>query len=150
MDSLADKIIANNDKNEKKAKDLAATYTFFNYDLPEKDEFGMPTANSIEYVIARIIYIDYNISGKDRLHLREDGRIWEGDHWLSENDRNLYKITQWAFKPFTSDQKHRIWVRLRECLPSLSYEKMVVKDNLVWDMKNNELYFSDEEPLTIN
>lgn len=150
MDNLADKLIAQRESQEEKKKDVTVTYKFFNYELPEKDEFGMPTANSIEYVIARIIYIDYNISGKDRLHLREDGRIWEGDHWVSENDRNLYKITQWAFKPFTPDQKHRIWVRLRECLPKLSYDKMVVKDNLVWDMKNNELYFSDEKPLTIN
>lgn len=150
MDNLADKLIAQRESQEEKKKDVTVTYKFFNYELPEKDEFGMPTANSIEYVIARIIYIDYNVSGKDRLHLREDGRIWEGDHWLSENDRNLYKITQWAFKPFTPDQKHRIWVRLRECLPKLSYDKMVVKDNLVWDMKNNELYFSDEKPLTIN
>lgn len=150
MDNLADKLIAQRESQEEKKKDVTVTYKFFNYELPEKDEFGMPTANSIEYVIARIIYIDYNVSGKDRLHLREDGRIWEGDHWVSENDRNLYKITQWAFKPFTSDQKHRIWVRLRECLPKLSYDKMVVRDNLVWDMKNNELYFSDEKPLTIN
>lgn len=149
VDSLADKIIERQ-KYEDDNKEEHLRFDFFNYELPEKDEYGMPTANSLEYVIARIIYIDYHISGKERLHLREDGRIWEGDHWIAENDKTLYRITKWKYKPFTSEQKARIWARLVECLPTLSYDKIVVKDNLIWDWKNNNLYFSDDKPLTIN
>lgn len=149
MSSLADKIIAKQEAEEKRNANNPG-FPFFNYDLPERDEFGMPTANSLEYVIARIIYIDYNVSGRERLHLREDNRIWEGDHWVAEDDKTLYNITRWPYKPFTSVQKARIWDRLKECLPTLSYDKMVVKDNLVWDAKNNELYLSDDKPLTIN
>lgn len=149
MESLADKIIERQ-KYEEDNKEKELRFDFFSYELPEKDEYGMPTANSLEYVIARIIYIDYNVSGKERLHLRGDGRIWEGDHWIAENDKTLYRITKWKYKPFTSEQKARIWARLTECLPTLSYDKLVVKDNLIWDWKNNDLYFSDDKPLTMN
>lgn len=148
-ESLADKIIERQ-QYEEDSKDKELRFDFFNYELPEKDEYGMPTANSLEYVIARIIYIDYNVSGKERLHLRGDGRIWEGDRWIAENDKTLYRITKWKYKPFTAEQKARIWARLVECLPTLSYDKLVVKDNLIWDWKNNDLYFSDDKPLTMN
>lgn len=149
-DNLADKIIAKQAAESDKIPNQQSKIRFFNYDLPEKDDLGIPTANCVDYVVARILYIDYNISGRERLHLREDNRIWEGDHWLAENQKNLYKITMWPYKTFTSNECHRIWARLRECLPTLSYDKMVIKDNLVWDAKNNDVYFSDEPPLTIN
>ena len=148
MDNLAEQVIANQEREAVKAK--ALEIDFFSYDLPERDELGMPTANSIEYVIARILYIDHNLSGKEKLHLREDGRIWEGDHWIAENSKNLYRITKWPFKSFTDSQSPRIWARLREVLPTLAYNKLVVKDNLIWDWENSDLYFSDEEPTTIN
>lgn len=148
IESLADRVIAQQE-SERKDKERVLP-PFFDYDLPERDELGMPTANGLDYVIARILYIDHNISGRERLHLREDGRIWEGDHWVAEDDKVLYRITKWGFKPFTQTQKIQIWTRLRECLPTLSYDKMVVKDNLVWDAKNSELYFTGDEPLTIN
>ena len=148
--SLADKIIAKQETEDSNKSNNQNKIDFFNYDLPKKDEFGIPTANCLDYVIVRILYIDYNVSGREHLHLREDGRIWEGDHWLSENEKNLYKITRWPYKNFTSSQCHRIWARLREFLPTLSYDKMVIKDNLIWDSKNNDVYFSDEPVLTVN
>lgn len=149
--SLADRVIARQEEDYRiSQEEKQLKFNFFSYELPERDNLGMPTANSIDYVVARILYIDNNISGREKLHLRDDGRIWEGDHWVSEDDRNLYRLTKWEFKPFTVDQKYRIWERLRECLPVLSYDKLVVKDNLVWDWKNNDLYFSEEDPITIN
>lgn len=147
-ESLADKVIARQEAETHNSSQIVDL--FFSYDLPERDEYGMPTANCLDYVIARILYIDCNITGRERLHLREDDRIWEGDHWIAEDDKTLYRITQWGFKPFTQVQKIKIWARLRECLPTLSYDKFVVKDNLVWDAKNSELYFAEDEPLTIN
>lgn len=146
--SLADQLVEKQVNGDK--PNAEPEFKFFNYELPSKDEFGMPTANSIDYVIARIFFIDYNVTGKERLHLREDGKIWEGDHWLSEDDRNLYRLTQWSYKAFSPDQKHRIWLRLRECLPTLSDKKVVIRDNLIWDMEKGELYYSDDTPLTIN
>lgn len=147
-ESLADKLLARQEAESNYLE--SSSEGFFKCDLPELDELGLPTANCLDYVIARILYIDYNITGRERLHLRGDGRIWEGDHWVAENDRTLYRITQWNFKPFNQVQKAKIWTRLRECLPTLSYDKMVLKDNLVWDAKNSELYFADDKPLTMN
>lgn len=147
-ESLADKVIAQQKTEENRKKQILPP--FFDYELPERDELGMPTANCLDYVVARILYIDYNLSGRERLHFREDGRIWEGDHWISEDDKTLYRITRWGFEPFTQVQKIKIWNRLKECLPTLSYDKFVVKDNLVWDAKNNDLYFAKDKPLTIN
>ena len=148
IDSLADRVIAQQEAESKRSSQVIDP--FFDYELPERDELGMPTANCLDYVIARILYIDNNITGREKLHLREDDRIWEGDHWVAEDDKTLYRITQWSFKPFTPVQKIKIWARLRECLPALSYDKFVVKDNLVWDAKNSELYFTEDDPLTIN
>ena len=145
--SLADEIIKNNNSpnGTKKAPE------FFNYDLPKRDELGMPTANCLDYLIARIFYIDYHLSGREHLHLRDyDDNIWEGDHWLAENGKNLYRLLKWQGKALSKDQQEMVWGRLRECLPTLSDKKVVVKDNLVWDKEKNELYFEDEKPLTIN
>lgn len=145
--SLADDIIrSNNTHDTSKGKP-----TFFTYDLPARDDLGMPTANCLDYLIARIFYVDYQLSGREHLHLRrEDDRIWEGDHWVAENNRNLYRLLKWQGKALTNDQQAMVWARLRECLPTLSDTKMVVKDNLVFDKEKGELYFEDEPPLTIN
>lgn len=143
---LAEQIINNGKKSTQLEKPK-----FFNYDLPKKDELGMPTANCLDYLIARILYVDYNLSGREHLHLRKcDDYIWEGNHWLAENDKNLYRLLKWQGKRLDPDQKAMVWARLRECLPTLSEDKMVVRDNLVWDKKSGELYFSDEDVLTIN
>lgn len=145
--SLADRIIEQSfDKEVKQTKPK-----FFNYELPEKDELGMPTANCLDYLIARILYVDYNLSGREHLHLRDcDDYIWEGNHWVAENDKNLYRLLKWQGKRLDPDQKAMVWARLRECIPTLSEDKMVAKDNLIWDKKNCELYFSDDDILTIN
>jgi len=146
--SLADMII---DGNSQKTVEKAKAPEFFNYDLPKNDDLGIPTANCLDYLIARILYIDYNLSGREHLHLREsDDYIWEGNHWIAENNKNLYRILMWKGKALSKDQQAMIWARLRECLPTLSEKKMVVRDNLVWDKEKRELYFSDEKPLTIN
>ena len=146
--SLADDIIK---KNSSSGARTASKPQFFNYELPHRDELGMPTANSLEYLIARIFYVDYQLSGNEHLHLRTyDDNIWEGDHWIAENSKNLYRLLKWQGKALSKDQQDMVWARLRECLPTLSDKKMVVKDNLVWDKEKCELYFEDEKPLTIN
>lgn len=148
--NLADKIIKHNGLNGDNEHGKIEPPKFFSYDLPEKDDLGMPTANCLDYLIARILYVDYKLSGREHLHLRDDGYIWEGNHWVAENNKNLYRLLMWKGKALTQDQQAMVWARLRECLPTLSNKKMVVRDNLVWDMEKNELYFSDENPITIN
>lgn len=143
--SLADKIIERNERGCVKKP------AFFNYDLPARDELGMPTANCLEYLIARILYVDNCLSGPERLHLRDyDNHIWEGDHWVAENSKNIYRLLKWQGKALTQDQQAMVWARLRDYLPTLSDKKIVVKDNLVWDKEKNELYFEKYIPHTIN
>ena len=144
--SLADDIIKNQNGGGRTEKPK-----FFNYNLPKRDDLGMPTANCLDYVIARILYVNYNLSSREHLHLRDyDDNIWEGDHWIAENGKNLYRLLKWQGKALSKDQQDMVWARLRECLPTLSDKKIVVKDNLVWDKEKCELYFEDEKPLTIN
>lgn len=143
--SIADEIIEANDSGRKHIPE------FFNYALPERDDLGMPTANCLDYLIARIIYIDYNLTGPEHLHLREyDDMIWEGDHWVAENGANLYRLLKWKGKALSPDQQAMVWSRLREVLPTLSDKKIVIKDNLVYDKETGEMYYEDEPPLTIN
>lgn len=144
---LAEQLI---DKQLESEKPQVVKTKFFNYELPERDELGIPTANSIEYLIARIVYVDYHFGNIEHLHLREDGRIWEGDHWVSEDNKNMYRLLRWQGKPLSKDQIDMVWNRLRECIPTLSDDKIVVKDNLIYDKESGELYFSDETVLTIN
>jgi len=150
MSNLADQILEN--KGLVESGIVGGEHTkFFKNDPPKRDDLGMPTANSLDYMIARILYIDYNLSGREHLHLRDDDeRIWEGNHWISEKRESLYRILKWKGAPLNQEQQAMIWARLRECLPTLSEDKMVIKDNLVWDKKKGELYFEDEKPLTIN
>lgn len=143
--NIADKIIEANTSGQKHIP------KFFRYQLPERDDLGIPTANCLDYLIARIIYIDYNRSGREHLHLREyDDMIWEGDHWLAEKSANLYRLLKWKGRPLNADQQAMVWSRLREILPVLSDKKLVIKDNLVYDKETGELYYEDEPPLTIN
>jgi hypothetical protein len=144
---LAEQLIGKQLESEKPS---VVKTEFFNYELPKNDELGIPTANSIEYLIARIFYVDYHFGNIEHLHLREDGRIWEGDHWVAENNKNMYRLLKWQGRPLSQDQVHMLWNRLRECIPTLSDDKIVVKDNLVYDKESGELYFSDETVLTIN
>ena len=144
---LAEQLI---DKQMESEKPQVVKTKFFNYDLPERDDLGIPTANSIEYLIARILYVDYHFGNIEHLHLREDGRIWEGDHWVSEDNKNMYRLLRWQGRPLSKDQIDMVWNRLRECIPTLSDDKIVVKDNLIYDKESGELYFSDETVLTIN
>lgn len=143
--SLADQIIERNEQGHVEKPE------FFNYDLPARDELGMPTANCLEYLIARILYVDNCLSGPEHLHLRDyDDHIWEGDHWVAENNKNLYRLLKWQGKALSQDQQAMVWARLREYLPTLSDKKIVVKDNLVWDKENNKLYYEKYMPHTIN
>lgn len=144
MTDLAEQLI-----NQSK-RETSYSPSFFDYTLPPKDELGIPTADSINYLIARILYIDQNLTGPNKLHLRDDEHIWEGDQWVAENSKNLYRILMWKGRAFKKDQIEMIWNRLRECLPTLAHDKMVVKDNLIWDKAKGEMYFSDDKPLTIN
>lgn len=147
MDSLADKVIAANNKQEEPDSSSNVPRGFFNVDLPETDEYGLPTVDSVDYFVARVILIDQG-SKNGHLHLRDDGHIWKGHQWVAENTENLYRLCEWRY-PIKPWQKETIWKRLREVLPSLSRDKYVVTDDLVWNRKEAKLESVTEKPNTI-
>lgn len=143
--NLADRVIAANEKDLSLAEGTAET--FFGVDLPEIDEYGIPTVDSVDYFVARMIKIDqYSESG--HLHMRNDGRIWKGHQWVSENQENLYRLAEWRY-PIKTWQKESIWKRLREVLPVLSRDKYVVTDDLVWNRKEARLERVENKPNTV-
>lgn len=136
---IADKIIQSQNKLCVHKQDL------FKYSLPEYDEFGLKTSNCIEYMVARIMYIQSKKTS-GRLHFRDtDDRVWEGNQWVSEDVKNLYRLAKWN-NTITQYQSVLIWEKLKEYLPKLSNDKIVISDNLVWDKITNELEFYEERP----
>lgn len=142
---LADRVIAAN--NQSKLSPGKVATAFFGVELPEVDEYGLPTVDSVDYFIARMMWIDQGATD-GHLHLRGDGRIWKGHHWVSENQENLYRLAEWRY-PIKVWQKEAIWKRLREVLPSLSRDKYVVTDSLVWNRREARLEQVNNKPNTI-
>lgn len=142
---LADRVIAANQQEEKRAGDSEPG--FFGVSLPEVDEYGLPTVDSVDYFVARMIKID-QYSDDGHLHLRDDGRIWKGYQWVSENRENLYRLAEWRY-PIKVWQKEAIWKRLREVLPTLSKDKYVVSDDLIWNRKEARLERVRNKPNTV-
>lgn len=143
---LADRVIAaNQQENTPTEKD---TTGFFEVELPEIDEYGLPTVDSVDYFVARMLRIDQD--AKDgHLHLRNDGRVWKGNRWVAENQENLYRLAEWRYLIRTW-QKEAIWKRLREVLPELSRDKYVVTEDLVWNRKEAKLERIKKKPNTVN
>lgn len=145
MDSLADKIINANSANDGGQREEKR---FFNIDLPEIDEYGLPTIDSIDYFVARMMIIDQR-SDYGHLHIRpNDDHIWKGDQWVAENADNLYRLAEWAY-PIKPYQKELIWKRVRDILPVLSKDKYIVTDDLVWDRRNGKLEYTKNKPNSI-
>lgn len=144
MDNLAERIIKASTKKEAPEPEKPK---FFGIDLPEVDEYGLPAVDSLDYFVARMIYIDQR-SNDGHLHLRDDGHIWKGDQWVAENAENLYRLCEWM-SPIKLWQKEAIWRRLRDVLPKLSREKYVVTDGLVWDRQNARLEEVKRKPNTV-
>lgn len=141
---LADRVIAAN--QDTLSPDERPT-PFFGVELPKVDEYGLPTVDSASYFVARMMRIDQDATD-GHLHLRSDGRIWKGNHWVSENQENLYRLAEWHH-PIKAWQREALWKQLREVLPSLSRDKYVIADNLVWNRKEARLEQTNNKPNTI-
>lgn len=142
---LADRVIAANQQESNSAEEPSSK--FFGIDFPEVDEYGLPAVDSVDYFVARMIYIDQK-SKDGHLHLRDDGRIWKGYQWVAENQENLYRLAEWRHSIKTW-QKEAIWKRLREVLPVLSRDKYVITDDLVWNRKEARLERVENKPNTV-
>lgn len=143
MSSLADKII----NSKHRSGNNIPPFFGIELDLPEYDECGLPTSDTLEYFVARLIAYDQKDTD-GHLHMRDDGRIWKGYSWIAENTDNLYRIAKWT-KPIKPYEREIIWKKVREVLPNLSKDKLVVTDNLVWNRKEAKLEYTEQKPNTI-
>lgn len=149
MSGLADRIIEANNRQDNAGFDFEKNNFFgIPLDLPEVDACGLPTSDSLDYFVARLIAYNYRFDKDGHLHMRGDEHIWKGNHWVSENTDNLYRIARWG-KPIKAYQREAIWRRVREVLPRLSRDKLVVTDKLVWNRDTGELEEIDQKPNTI-
>lgn len=130
MSSLADMIIENLEDNQGNSTE------FISRELPEVDEFGMTTANTVDYFVARILYVSYNLC-EEHLHLR-DGDIWEGESPLSEDARTMYRLLRMPIR-LQDYEMMMVWLRLKQVLPTLSDKVFVVNKNLVYDREKGDL-----------
>lgn len=144
MSNLADQIIEANTS----PKEAPPAFFGIPLDLPEVDECGLQTMDSLDYFVARMIAYNYKFDKDGHLHLRDDGHIWKGNSWVAENTDNLYRIARWT-KPIKPYQREAIWRRAREVLPKFSRDKFVITDNLVWNRETCELEEVDIKPNTI-
>lgn len=141
---LAERVIAANEASQPTG---SGREPFFGIELPEVDEYGLPMVDSVDYFVARMIKID-QCSEDGHLHMRNDGRVWKGYQWVSENQDNLYRLAEWHY-PIKNWQKEAIWKRLREVLPELSRDKYVVTGDLVWNKREAKLEKVDKKPNTV-
>lgn len=139
-DELVSAITSPNNGEERKS--------FFGLDLPEIDEYGLPTQDSVEYFVARVMYIDRH-STNGHLHLRpNDNQVWYGHSWIAETTDTLYRLAEWPY-PIKPYQKELIWKKIREVLPVLSRDKYVLSDELIWNRKTGKLEKNSNKPNTI-
>lgn len=104
------------------------------------DQFGIPipsdAEHNIDYACAQIL--GYH----PKLHLRGD-KIYDG-HTLVKED--LQTCIRYAHRHFRSMNQYGyvlIWQRLKEIIPHLSEEKVVISDHLAFNRDTCKLEWSD-------
>ena len=148
---LADKLIQINNQEVLEEKQGGQEYS---------DDLGSPTIvadkdnpvelkNNVDYYVCRIIVINNKnvIDNKQgRLHIRQ-GVLFIGNEPVVENDSNLNRLCKstWCIPQHIKPQ---VWDRLREFLPDLSYDKIVINDHLAYNKKTGEVEWSDEKYIT--
>ncbi len=138
MSSIADQIIASN------GGQLPARPKIFSdiqYDS-EFDELGLPVSAIDDYMIARILYIDYHRTDDKHLYVRDDEVYWGGEK-MRMNTTSLIKLAKWHY-PLKPHLVPWLWERLKECLPEYSRDKISVAPGVTWDRRNAELTDEDE------
>lgn len=120
-----------------------------NSNFENTDELGLPTADTVDYLVARAIYRNALAKEKDDriglLHKR-DGVIFLGKSPIAETADNAYRLVL----PRKSIRKYEVsifWERLREVLPEESKKKIIVSEHLLWNIETGELEYYKENLL---
>lgn len=132
--SIADKII----ENEKKPK-------------YEVDDIGIGIADTLDYIAARILKINYDAyrQGEEGLlHKRADGNIYIGDRDVEENARNIYKLAH-VDRVIHNYEVPKIWAIVKKNVPELDESKIIIDDYTYWDIENGCMVRSDKKLVSI-
>ena len=136
--NLADKVIEANKEKEK------------SYDL---DELGLGIADTLDYIVARILY-------KNTLEMRQDAnaglihnrrhrtQLWKGNKELIKSKKTIYELANLSrvIKDYEFDE---IWNSLLRNTPELDESKIVIDRHIYWDTERGELCYTKEGLLTI-
>lgn len=143
MSSIADQIIGNSNEfpgYSRPARPRIFEDIKFDADF---DELGLPVSAIDDYMIARILRIDY--IRKDGVHLYvKDDDIYMGRDKLKMNSTTLIKLAKWHY-PLRPHLVPWLWERLKEVLPEESKDKIIVAPGVTWDRANGELTDENEE-----
>lgn len=106
---------------------------------------------NIDYIVARIMLInEQNVrSGKDtrRLYLR--GRdIYLGHDKVTEDYQTIYSLSKVRFHLKTW-MRSQIWDRLRELLPEISNDKVVIDRHHAYDKVTGEIEYNPDGFMTV-
>lgn len=115
----------------------------------EKDEFGIVARDTIDYLVARILYIDAHFE-EEHLHTRnQDTEVWKGHTKLEKKKSTIYRLCRWQ-QSIADYQLELIWNRMINFLPYLDESKYVVSEHEYFDRETGQLCHSDKPLLTIN
>lgn len=127
-ENIADKIIAQNDKAQKSAKEV--------------DEFGLPLAHAknLEYLVARIFARNPDI------YLDEDeNKLYIGRRQVDESARSAVELADHYNDWCKGNRWPMIFNRVKHLAPRLDKTKLYIADNLLWDIEKQELVVTDKK-----
>lgn len=106
--------------------------------LTGRDSLGLPVPDrhTVDYICARVLKQHPDIyKFKDRLY--------DGHTQIKEDKLTLISYNGEIDKFIKPDTTVLIWDRIRELVPELSFDKIIISDHLIWDMKKGELEWRD-------
>lgn len=147
--SLADQIVANS-KSDRYRQKPQPKPPAFDYEIPKVDEFGAPTANCAEYVVARILYIQHQLRENDLYMIPgDDINIYEHGQPIKQDEDTLYRISQWS-QPIKKPARVRIYEILKRYLPIQNDDIVLITPTMGWDKKKGDFVYFDEPPTIVN
>lgn len=138
MSDLADRIIDQNAAKEEPTRPIL----FDIKEVGQLDEFGMQICNVDDYLVARLLYLDYHeqVAG-GRLYLK-NGEVYANKVKIEENKNNLYRLARWRY-PIKEHQVQWLWARIKEFLPELDESKLMIAPGVLWNRDTGDIEYRD-------
>ena len=117
------------------------------------DELGIGIADTMDYVVARILYINTLERKKDprapMLHTRKNRtELWKGNLHLECGKDTIYELSH-IYRRLKDYEIAEIWATLLRFVPELDDSRIIISDGLYWDTETCELVRTNEDLLWI-